>query len=185
MRMRSFREEVDEKNTPKSSKGLLQKQIPTQENDDGVNMSPKRLWLLGVQREANSIGSVEVTKQPLADQRQEGDDEAEHPNPEEDADSSSPSGCQVAERVDDTDVFLQSEVSEQKDRHLSGQHGQGADDLTLTAVHPGLCVPVVLAAELQIIRADHEKVDSHQPVCTCKEEELKIRKCSDCKDKSY
>lgn len=119
MRMRSFREEVDEekkKKTPqKSSKELLQKQIPTQENDDGVNMSPKRLWLLGVQREANSVGSVEVAKQPLADQRQEGDDEAEHPNPEEDADSSSPSGCQVAERVDDTDVLLQGEVSEQKD----------------------------------------------------------------------
>lgn len=35
---------------------------PTQENDNGVNMSPKRLWLLRVQWEANSVGSVEIAK---------------------------------------------------------------------------------------------------------------------------
>jgi len=136
-------------------KGLQREQMPTQENDDGVNMSPKRLRLLGVQREADAVGAVEVAKQPLAGQRQEGDDEAEHPDPEKDGDSSSPSGRQVMERVDDADVLLQSEVGEEEDGHLGGQHGQRADDLTLTAVHPGLSVPVVLAAELQVVRPDH------------------------------
>lgn len=151
--------------------------MPTQENDDGVNVGPERLWLLRVQREANSIGPVEVTKQPLAGQRQNGNDEAEQPYTQKDGDSSSPSGRQVAERVDDADVLLQSEVSEQEDGHLGGQHGQGADDLTLTAVHPGLSVPVVLAAELQIIRADHEEVDSHQPVRACTEAQPSLGGC--------
>lgn len=146
----------------------MQGQIPTQENDNGVNVSPKCLGLLGVQWEANSIGPVEVAEQPLAGQRQEGNNKTEHPYPKKDGDSSSPARRQVLERVDDADVFLQSEVSEEKDWYLSGQHGQRANDLTLNAVHPGLCVPVVLAAELQIIQTDHEKVDPHQPVCTCK-----------------
>lgn len=131
-------------------------------------MSPQRLWLLRVQREANTIGPVEVTKQPLAGQRQEGNNEAEHPNPKQDGDSSSPAWGQVLERVDDADVFLQGEICEEQDGHFSGQHGQRADDLTLTAVHPGLRVPVVLAPKLQVVRANHEEVDAHQPVCTCR-----------------
>lgn len=163
------------KTQKKSSKGLLQERMPTQENDNGVNMSPKRLWLLRMQRETNSIGPVEVAKQPFAGQRQQGDNKSKHPYPEEDGDSSSPAGRQVLERVDDADVLLQSEVSEEKHRYLGGEHGQGADDLTLTAVHPGLSVPVVLAAELQIVRSDHEEVDAHQPVCTCREGELKLQ----------
>lgn len=135
-------------------------------------MSPKCLWLLRVQWEANSIGPVEVAKQSLEGQWKEGNNKAKHPYPKKDGDSSSPARCQVLERVHDADVLLQSEVSEEKDGYLSGQHGQRADDLTLTAIHPGLSVPVVLAAKLQIIRTNHEEVDAHQSVCTCKERQL-------------
>lgn len=122
-----------------------------------------------MQREANAIGPIEVPKQSLARQWQEGHQKAKHPNPKKDGDSSSPARRQVLEGVDDADVFLQGEVSQEQDGHLCGQHGQGADDLTLAAVHPGLSMPVVLAAELQVIRTDHEEVDAHQPVCTCRE----------------
>lgn len=87
----------------------------TQENDDGVNVSPERLWLLRVQRETNSISPVKVAKKALADERQEGDNESEHPYSKKDGDRSSPAGCQVLEGVDDADVFLQSEVSEEED----------------------------------------------------------------------
>lgn len=119
--------------------------------------------------EAHPVGAIEVAEQALAGQGQEGDHEAEHPDPQEDGDGAPPARRQVLERVDDADVLLQGEVGEQEHRHLGGQHGQGADDLALNAVHPGLSVPVVLAAELQVVRADHEEVDPHQPVRTCTE----------------
>lgn len=138
--------------------------IPTQENDDGVNVGPQRLGLLWMQGEANAIGPVEVAKQPLAGQGQEGNHEAKHPNAEKDGDGSPPAWRQVLERVHDADVFLQRQIREEQHGHFGGQHGQGADDLTLAAVHPGLSVTVVLASELQVVRADHEEVDSHQPV---------------------
>lgn len=111
-------------------------------------MSPQRLWLLRVQWKANTIGPVEISKQALASKRQEGNDETKHPYPKKDGYSSSPARCQVLKGIYDADVFLQSEVGQEQDRYLGGQHGQGADDLTLTAVHPGLSVPVVLASEL-------------------------------------
>lgn len=130
-------------------------------------MGPQRLGLLRVQWEANSIGPIKVSKQSLASQRQEGDNKAKHPNTEKDGDSSTPPGCQVAKRVDDADVFLQSEISEEEDGHFSGEHGQRADDLTLAAVHPGLSVSVILPSKLQVISPDHEEVDAHQPICTC------------------
>lgn len=130
-------------------------------------MSPRRLWLFRVQREADSIGPIKVAKQSLTGQRQKGHNKTKHPYPEQDGDGASPAGSQVVERIHDADVFLQSEVSEEQDRDFSGQHGQRADDLTLTAVHPGLSVPVVLASKLQVIRTDHEEVDAHQPICTC------------------
>lgn len=47
-------------------------QILTEKNDDGVNVSPGRLRLLGMQRETNSVCPVEVTEQALTCQRQEG-----------------------------------------------------------------------------------------------------------------
>lgn len=140
-------------------KGLWQ--IPTQEYYNGVHISPKCLWLLRMQWETNSIGPVKVAEKLLAGQRQKGNNEAEHPNPKKYRDSSSPARRQVLERVDDADVFLQSEISEEEDRYLCGQHGQRANDLTLNAVHPCLCMPVVLATVLQIISTDHEKVDPH------------------------
>lgn len=143
--------------------------VLTQENDNGIDVSPQRLRLLRVKREADPVGAVEVAEQALAGQRQEGDHEAEHPDPQEDGDGAPPARRQVLERVDDADVLLQSEVGEQEHRHLGGQHGQGADDLALNAVHPGLSVPVVLAAELQVVCANHEEVDPHQPVGTCTE----------------
>lgn len=146
----------------------MHEQIPTQENDNRVNVGPECLWLLRVQRETNSIGPVEVAEQSLAGQWQEGNYEAKHPYPQKDGDSSSPARRQVLERVDDADVLLQGEVCEEQDGHLGGQHGQRADDLALRAVHPGLRMLVVLAAELQIVRTNHEEVDPHQPVCTCK-----------------
>lgn len=132
-------------------------------------MRPDRLRLLRVQRETDSVGPVEVAEESFADQREEGDDEAEHPDAQQDGDGASPAGRQVLERVHDADVFLQREVGEQQHRHLGGQHGQRADDLALAAVHPGLSVPVVLSSELEVVRSDHEQVDSHQPVCTCED----------------
>ncbi len=96
----------------------------TQKNDDGVNMSPERLRLLRVQWEANSVGPIEVTKKSFAGQRQKGNNKTKHPYSKKDGDRSSPARRQVLEWVDDTDVFLQGEVSEEKDRYLSGQHGQ-------------------------------------------------------------
>lgn len=147
-------------------KGLWQ--IPTQENYNGVHISPKGLWLLGMERKTNSIGPVKVAERLLAGQRQKGNNEAEHPNPKKYRDGSSPARRQVSERVDDADVFLQGEISEEEDRYLCGQHGQRTNDLTLSAVHPCLRMPVVLATVLQIISTNHEKVDPHQSVCTCR-----------------
>lgn len=120
-----------------------------------------------VKREAHPIGAVEVPEQALADQRQEGDDEPEHPNTEQDADRPPSARGEVVEGVDDADVLLQGEVGEEEDRHLGGEHGQGADHLTLDAVHPGLGVTVVLATELEVVGADHEQVNTHQPIRTC------------------
>ncbi|TNN42287.1 hypothetical protein EYF80_047549 [Liparis tanakae] len=148
-----------------SSDRILRMKMGIQQRESVMTIEKNLLAM----READAVGPVEVAKQPLAGQRQKGDDEAEHPNPEKDGDGSSPPGRQVLERVDDADVLLQSEVGEEEDGHLGGQHGQRADDLALTAVHPGLSVPVVLAAELQVVRPDHEEVDAHQPVCTCEE----------------
>lgn len=124
-------------------------------------MSPKCLWLLRMQRKTNSIGPVKVAEGLLAGQRQKGNNEAEHPNPKKYRDGPSPARRQVLERVDDADVFLQREISEEEDRYLCGQHGQRANDLTLNAVHPCLRMPVVLAPVLQIISTDHKKVDPH------------------------
>lgn len=114
-----------------------------------------------MQRKTNSIGPVKVAEGLLAGQRQKGNNEAKNPNPKKYRDSSSPARGQVLERVDDADVFLQSEIREEEDRYLCGQHGQRANDLTLKAVHPCLRMPVVLATVLQIISTNHEKVDSH------------------------
>lgn len=135
--------------------------ILTQENSNGIDVSPQCLRLLRVKREADPIGAVEVAEQAFAGQWQEGDHEAKHPDPQEDGDGAPPARCQVLERVDDTDVLLQGEVGEQEHRHLGGQHGQRADDLALNAVHPGLSVSVVLSSELQVVRANHEEVDPH------------------------
>lgn len=99
----------------KSLKGYCKKKVHTQENDNGVNMSPKCFRLFRVQWKANSIGPIEVAEQPLADHWQDGNNKTEHPNPKKDGDGSSPARRQVLERVDDADVLLQSEVSEEKD----------------------------------------------------------------------
>lgn len=149
--------------------------ILTEENDDRVNMGPHCLRLFGVQREADAVGPVEVPKQSFTRQRKEGNDKPKHPYSKKDGDSSSPARGQVLEGVHNADVLLQREVREEQDGHLGGQHGQGADDLTLTAVHPGLSVSVVLAAVLQVIRADHEEVDAHQAVRTCPEGKLLVK----------
>lgn len=129
-------------------------------------MSPQCLRLLRVKREADPVGAIEVAEQAFAGQWQEGDHKAKHPDPQENGDGAPPAWRQVLERVDDADVLLQGEVGEQEHRHLGGQHCQGADDLTLNAVHPGLSVSVVLATELQVVGANHEEVDPHQTVRT-------------------
>lgn len=129
-------------------------------------MSPQCLRLLRVKREADPIGAVEVAEQTFAGQWHEGDHKAKDPDSQEDGDGAPPPRRQVLERVDDADVLLQGEVGEQEHRHLSGQHCQRANDLALNTVHPGLSVPVVLATELQVVRANHEEVDPHQTVRT-------------------
>lgn len=80
-------------------------------------------------------------------------------------------------RVHDADVLLQGEVREEQNGHFGGQHGQRADDLTLSAVHPGLSMSIVLAAKLQVIRTDHEEINAHQTISTCKNEQRNSELC--------
>lgn len=120
-----------------------------------------------MQRKTNPIGPVEVPELSFTHERQESNDKAQNPDSHQNGDGTPAARCQVAEWVDDADVLLQGEIGEEQNRDLGGQHGQRAYHLAGQAIHPGLCVAVILAPELQVVCTNHKEVDTHQTVGTC------------------
>lgn len=76
-----------------------------------------------MQRETHAIGSIEVSENPFTDQRQKSNNKAQDPDDHQNGNSASAAGGQVAERVNNADVFLQGEVGEKQNWHLRREHG--------------------------------------------------------------
>lgn len=86
----------------------------TQKDHNRVDLGSESLWLLRVQRETNAIRSIEVFENPFKDQWQESNNKAQDPDDHQNGNSAFAARGQVAERVDNADVFLQGEVCEEQ-----------------------------------------------------------------------
>lgn len=138
----------------------------TQKYSSGVASGPWFLHLVWVKWKTHSIPAVVIPKRLLVPKGNDGDYETQDPDEDEVAECLFPSGSVVVEGEHNAQVLLQSHVGQKHDWHLSGQHGQTANQLALQALHPQLGVSVVLSTVLDVKRTDEEQVDSHEAVST-------------------